>query len=284
MKKISLYPNPDRDPTLARTVKVVEALADFEGEILLDRRYAEMPSLKPCLQKLRFVSRDELFAGDLLMTLGGDGTILSVAEKAAKAGIPIFGINFGHVGFMTSLEEKELARLPLLLKGDLTVSSRMLLECTVGGESFYALNEFVIAPERGFHIVELDLYTGRKKLCRFRADGLIFNTPTGSTGYNFSAGGAVQDAEFDSVGVKAVSSYLLINSHHMIFSPETVFTVKGAVSEGGQITVCADGRSVIPLSAKDTVKIRKAPHRLKLIFLKPKSNLEVFFRKFEGRL
>lgn len=280
MKILSLHPNLNRDATLVRTAKVIEHLADFECELRLEQRYAELPSLTPYLKKIRFVPREELFRGDLLITLGGDGTILSVAEEAAKAGIPIFGINFGNVGFMTSLEEKELDKLPLLLKKDLPVSSRMMLECTVGEETFYALNEFVIAPERGFHIVELDLFTGKKKLCHYRADGLIFNTPTGSTGYSFSAGGAVQDADFDSIGVKAVSSYLLINAHHMIFAPETVFTVKGATSEGGKITVCADGKAEKTVTATDTVKIRRAKHRLKLIFLKPRSNLEVFFRKF----
>lgn len=280
MKIISLHPNPNRDATLFHTAQVIEKLSDFEGKFRLEQCYADMPSLKPLSHKIQFVSRDELFLGDLLITLGGDGTILAIAEKAAKAGIPVFGINFGNVGFMTSLEEKELDKLPLLLNENLPVSSRMLLECTVGGETFCALNEFVIAPERGFHIVDLDLFTGKKKLCHFRADGLIFNTPTGSTGYSFSAGGAVQDANFDSIGVKAVSSYLLINAHHMIFSPETVFSVKNAVSEGGKITVIADGKAEKAVAATDTVKIRRSKHRLKLIFLKPQSNQEVFFRKF----
>ncbi len=280
MKIISLYPNPSRDPTLARTAKVIEKLSAFACELRLEQSFADMPSLTPYLKKLRFVSHEELFSADLLITLGGDGTILSVAEEAAKAEIPIFGINFGNVGFMTSLEEKDLAKLPLLLEKELPVSSRMMLECTVGDQTFYALNEFVIAPERGFHIVELDLFTGKKKLCHFRADGVIFNTPTGSTGYSFSAGGAVQDANFDSIGVKAVSSYLLINAHHMIFSPDTVFTVKGAAGEGGTITVCADGKTEKAITPTDTVKIRRAKHRLKLIFPKPQSNLEVFFRKF----
>ena len=280
MKIISLYPNPNRDPNLTRTAKVIETLLGFPCELRMERDFARIPSLTPYQNRLRFVAREELFSADLLITLGGDGTILSVAEEAAKAGTPIFGINFGHVGFMTSLEEKELAKLPLLLEKELPVSSRMMLECTVGDKTFYALNEFVITPERGgVHMVDLDLFTGRKKLCRFRADGLIFNTPTGSTGYSFSAGGAVQDVNFDSIGVKAVSSYLLINAHHMIFSPETVFSVKGA-SEGGKLTVCADGKTETVVTPADTVKIRRARHRLKLIFPGPQSNLEVFFRKF----
>ena len=90
----------------------------------------------------------------------------------------------------------------------------------------------------------------------------------------------VQDADFDSIGVKAVSSYLLINAPHMIFSPETVFTVKEAAGEGEEVTLCADGRSVCTIKTGDTLKIRRSPNRLKLIFLKPKSNMEVFFRKF----
>lgn len=280
MKRISLYPNPNRDKTLERTEKVIGAMTAFEGEFLLSDSFADYDALKPHLHRIRFVPEKELFSGDLLMPLGGDGTILSVAIRAAKAGIPIFGINFGNVGFMTSLEEKELSRLSELREENLTVSSRMLLECRVGEDRFYALNEFVIAPERGFHIVELDLFTNDKKLCKFRADGLIFNTPTGSTGYSFSAGGAVQDADFDSVGVKAVSSYMLINSHHMIFSPETVFSVRGATTEEGCVTLCADGRAVRPIGEGDAVEIRRSDLRLKLIFLKPKSNLEVFFRKF----
>ena len=280
MKIIGLYPNPNRDPTLCRTARVIDALLMLPCEILLCDRFSNAPALAPYKIRIRFVPEEELFHGDLLMPLGGDGTILSVAPRAAKAGIPILGINFGNVGFMTSLEEDQLSLLSRLGEKDLTVSSRMLLECAVGEEKFYALNEFVISPERGFHIVELDLYTREKKLCNFRADGLIFNTPTGSTGYSFSAGGAVQDADFDSIGVKAVSSFLLVNAHHMIFSPDTEFTVKGATTEEGIVTLCADGRAVCPLKSSDEVKIRRAPHRLKLVFPEPKSNLETFFRKF----
>ncbi len=281
IKRISIHPNPNRDATLSRCREVILSLSDLEGEIFLDEIYSEKEALRG-LEKVRFVKEEALYQkGDVLLTLGGDGTILSVAPRAAAAGIPILGINFGTVGFMTSLEEKELHKLSALIRGEYTTSSRMLLSCKIDGEEeFYALNEFVIAPEKGFHIVELSLSQGRKKLCDFRADGLIFNTPTGSTGYAFSAGGAVVDATFDSIGVKAVSSYLLINSHHMIFSPETVFTVKGARCDGGRVTVCADGKEVRALREGDRVRIARAKKRVELICLKERSNMEVFFRKF----
>ncbi len=281
MKKISIFLYPLKDPSLDRCRKVILALSDYEGEFLLDKRFSGEKNLSD-IKNIVFVEEEELFTlGEVLLTLGGDGTILSVASRAAKTGIPIFGINFGNVGFMTSLEEKEVKKISALVRGEYTVSSRMLLSCRVGEEEeFLALNEFVIAPEKGFHMVELSLYTGRKKLCDFRADGLIFNTPTGSTGYAFSAGGAVIDDSLDTIGVKAVSSYLLINGHHMIFSPETVFTVKGARCGGEKITVCADGRETRQILPGEQVKIFRSKKRVNLIFLKERSNLEVFFRKF----
>lgn len=280
MKTIGIYPNPKRDAELLCTRRVIEILLPYGAAFLAPKSLA--PLLGDLLPSEAFVEEKALFSqSECLVTLGGDGTILSVAARAAEADLPILGINLGHVGFMAGLEKKDLQRIHSLMTGDFTISSRMLLSCRLGdGEEMLAMNEFVIAPDKGFHIVELSLYTGEKKLCDFRADGLIFNTPTGSTGYSFSAGGAVMDAEFDAVGVKAISSYLLIGAHHMIFSPETVFTVKNFHSEGSVVTVCADGREVKALSASDELTISRSQKRVKLITFEPQSNHEVFFRKF----
>ena len=282
MENISLYLNPGRDGDLSRTARVIKALSPIKGRLFMEEGYRGAAKLLPFGEKICFVPEEELFRkGDLLMTLGGDGTILSVAARAARARIPIFGVNFGKVGFMTSLEEKEISRLPELLAGKYATSSRMLLSCRVGkGEPFCALNEFIVARETGFRIVNLRLDVNGEKFCDFRADGLIFNTPTGSTGYSFSAGGAVMDAETDAIGVKAVCSYLLINAHHMIFSPETVFTVRGGDGEEGVITVCADGREKRTLPPGEEIRIARGEERLELVFLEKRSNLEVFFRKF----
>jgi NAD+ kinase len=280
MKRIALFPNIKRDVGLCSTKEVARILAPLGVTVLVSEEWKE--SLADVADQVEFVSENALFTeSECLVTLGGDGTILSVARRAAENDLPIFGINLGHVGFMAALEKKEIHKISRLVTGKVLTSSRMLLSCFVNGEEkLCALNEFVIAPEKGFHIVELSLYTGKRKLCDFRADGLIFNTPTGSTGYSFSAGGAVMDADFDAIGVKAISSYLLIGAHHMVFSPETVFTAENCRSEGSKITVCADGREEVTLSKGDTVKICRSEKRVRLITLKKQSNQEVFFRKF----
>ncbi len=281
MKRISLYPNPDRDPSLLRTSKVLAALGSFSGEILLDEKYEGTKEISSYLEKITFVSEEELFSlGDVMITLGGDGTILSVAARAAAANLPLFGINFGKVGFMTALEEGEIHRITELLEGKAVSSSRMMLSCTVGEKSLVALNEIVIASPKGSHMAELCLTIGEKKFCDFRADGLIFNTPTGSTGYTFSAGGAVIDDSLDLIGVKAISSYLLINAHHMIFSGDTKFSVTNSRMEGAPLVLCADGREEITLPIGGRLTVEKSPLCLTLLSLDKKNNMEVFFRKF----
>jgi len=280
MKTISLYPNLKRDADLSCTRFLACCLAEKGARVLVSLAHRE--ALSDLSETVSFVSEEALFTdGDCIVPLGGDGTILSIARRAAEADIPIFGVNLGHVGFMAALEKNQLSQITRLLDGDVFVSSRMLIACSINSkEELLALNECVIAPDKGIHIVELSLFDGKRKICDFRADGLIFNTPTGSTGYSFSAGGAVIDSDFDCIGVKAISSYLLINSHHMVFKPETVFTVKNIRSEGSKVTVCADGREERVLREGDVVRLARSNKRVKLMFLKPKSNLEVFFRKF----
>ena len=277
MKRISLYPNPQRDPQFLRSARVAALLKESGAEVLLPVEYADAFPFS----EITAVSEAALFEeSDLLITLGGDGTILSVAERAAKAQLPVFGINLGHVGFLTSLEAGDLEAVRDAVNGKLYESSRMLLSCRVGEKEYTALNEFVITPERGLHMLEAELWVGESQLCRYRADALIFHTPTGSTGHAFSAGGAVTDADLDCIGVKAASSYLLINSHPMIFSPETQFSLKKITTGAGSSLLCADGREVELLGADAEISIFRSPYRLRLVGLKPHSNMEAYFRKF----
>ena len=280
MKTVSLYPNQKRDPDFQITSSVIDRILSHSAEVKINREYRNFIQKED--PKILWVSEEELFYNsEALITLGGDGTILSVASRAADADLPVFGINLGNVGFMTAIEKGETEKVDALFDGQYSTSSRMILSCLINGkEELLAMNEVVIAPEKGFHIVDLSLKADDKKICDFRADGLIFNTPTGSTGYSFSAGGAVIDAAFDCIGVKTISSYLLINAHHMIFSPETVFSVSESRESDSPIVVCADGRHEKILQKGDRITIRKSKKRIRLLFLNSENNIESFFRKF----
>lgn len=278
MKRISLYPNAKRDPDFRYTREAIRLLSEAGAEILV-RRDCFSP-LSDFSDRVEFVTEEELFSrGECLIPFGGDGTILSVAKRAAEAKIPICGFNLGHVGFLTAAEKGEIGLLPRLLTGKYRISQRMMLTCRINGEeALCALNECVIVPERGVHILELSVACGRRKLCNVRADGLIFHTPTGSTGYAFSAGGAVIDGGLDTIGVKTVSSYLLRGAQHMIFSPDTVFTVRDCRSEC-PVTVCADGRETRVLAPGDVLQFSRSEKRVSLISFSDRTTHEIFFRK-----
>lgn len=278
MKTVSLYPNPLRD-------RDGECLALAISSLLSHGWHVQVPAgtrlPAPWQEKVALVDEQTLFTQcDLIAPLGGDGTLLSVACRAAAAKKPLFGINLGKVGFMSSLEKEDLPRLGEILAGKLWSSPRMLLSASVNGvPRLTALNEIVLGSGRGMRLMDLSLSVNGEKLCDFRADGLIFNTPTGSTGYSFSAGGAVIDENLDVIGVKAISSFLLINAHPMIFSGDAVFCVE-QVRCADEAVLCADGRDQWPLAEGDVIRIEKSPLQVELLFAEKQSNLQVFFRKF----
>lgn len=277
---LAIYPNPKRDPRLFYTKTVAQLLLAQGAQVILPSFCQEAAaSLSP---RVSCVGEEEFFSlPHFLITLGGDGTILSVATQAAKAQLPIFGINLGTVGFMTSLEEKELDQVGGLLTEPLFYSQRMMLSCQINeNEELLALNEFILAPDRGFHMVEMDLAADGKKLCRFRADGVILHTPTGSTGYAFSAGGAAVDTRLDCIGVQPVSSYMRHHEQHMLFSPETCFTVSDFSCSEGIVTLCADGKEQRSLSREDRLFLSRAKETVNLVSLRENNNFDVFFRKF----
>ena len=279
MKTIGIFLNQQKDPDCAFTRLVIERLSRHDCKILLPERYREVLA---GFEKVDFSSRKERLArADFMLALGGDGTILSIAGLCAEKGIPVLGINIGTVGFMSEIEKDELDRLDQLFTGKYTLEDRMMIETNVSGKkTLFSLNECCISRDHGFHILTLELYLGEEKLCDFKADGVIFSTPTGSTGYSFSAGGALVDSRLDCIGVKAICPYLLNNSHHLVFHPDTVLKVKNIATKSGRLYASSDGREEVTLSEGDELTIRKAPISLKVIRFSEKINLHAFFRKF----
>ena len=280
MKQIGLYPNPQRDEQLAYTLKIADFLTAKGAEIFLLEEYS--PYLSSCPKTITLCKEADFWEKiDVLITLGGDGTVLKAAPYAAKAGVPIFGINLGHVGFMTSLEIKEIEKIGDLLEKPMCRSQRMMLKASIPGkEDLFALNDFVFLPKEGFHMISLSLSVNGRTLSDYRADGMIFHTPTGSTGYSFSAGGALVEDSFPCIGIKPIAPYMHHNAQHMIFHPETVFSVKNCSCPEGQVHLCTDGKTSIALTEEDEIQITRWEHFVTLLHFSEKTNVEDYFRKF----
>ena len=223
---------------------------------------------------------------DLVITVGGDGTILRAARFAAPAGIPMVGINMGRLGFMTELTVDEaMPRLPGYLQGGYRIDERNMLQATVTRRGstlqqgpYHALNDFVVARGAASRVVTLAGSIDGAQISTFRADGLILSTATGSTGYNLAVGGPILDPESDALVLKTVAA-------HMGLTAALVLRSGAAVSlqlEGYQGAVLSvDGYEDYELQPGDRVELSQSPHKAKFLRANPPS---YFFGTLTRRL
>ncbi len=224
----------------------------------------------------RDVLMRELRDTDVLVVLGGDGTLLLAAVAVAEVGVPLVGVNLGKVGFLSKAEAHELeSLLDRIERGAYRIEERMALRGAIhpGGaidpsRTFTALNDVVVARGSLARVVHLSVDIGPSHLATFVADGLIVASPTGSTGYSFSAGGPILDPEARNLIVTPIAAYLsAIRS--VVVNPRN--TVRCRVVEAHEALVSVDGRADIPLEVGDVVTIGAYEHPIR--FLEPEGAL-----------
>ncbi len=208
---------------------------------------------------------------DMLVILGGDGTLLHVADQASHLDIPVVGINLGNLGFLTEIAADEMYQaLETILAGEVHIEERMMLQATlVSGkdqkkrQSWIALNEVVIVKGNMERMVRLRCWSGEEYITTYRADGLIISTPTGSTAYNLSAGGPIVQAELKALLVTPICPFML-ESRPVLLAPETEVTIQvaGPVYD---VKVLVDGRFAWDIEENDYLVIKAAAKPLCLI-------------------
>jgi NAD+ kinase len=202
----------------------------------------------------------ELPSTDILVVLGGDGTFLRAAQAVAVDDVPLLGVNLGKVGFLSKAEQHELEPVLLqLVSGAFTVGERMALAGSIlpGGQpstdTFTALNDIVVARGALARVVRLDVSIDESHLATFVSDGLVVASPTGSTGYSFSAGGPILDPQSRNLVVTPIAGYLsAIRS--IVVSPRQV--VRCRVVDAFEALVSIDGREDRKLAVGDVVEVR----------------------------
>ena len=222
---------------------------------------------------------------DLLLVLGGDGTILATAREATPRGIPILPINMGSLGFLTSFMAEELyPALEAVLEGRTTVDERVLLQVErVHNEEVlthqWVLNEAVVHKGTLARMIELELYIDGSFVCRYRADGLIVATPTGSTAYSMSAGGPIVHPAVESILITPICPHTL--SDRPVVVPDTSLIELRVADNSDSVFLTLDGQTGVPMAVGDRVKIGRAAERLKLIQPPNKSYFEILRSKLK---
>ena len=220
----------------------------------------------------------------MVLVIGGDGTMLRAARTVYSKEIPILGINQGYLGFLTEVEVEHLDKaIAQLLSGNYQVERRMMLNAAVYRDGVCiadvnALNDMVVTKGALSRIIRTELYLDEELVEQHYGDGLIFSTPTGSTGYSLSAGGPIVYPSIDVCIMAPICSHSLI-SRPVIFSPEHTLTVRmESVSTPAMLTV--DGQNGVELQQGDLIHIRKAEHDTCLLVLEQRN----FFAVLQGKL
>ena len=198
---------------------------------------------------------------ELIVVLGGDGTIMHASHTAVRSGIPILGINLGRIGYMAELEPNELERLTEIIDGNYSIEERMMLTVEYGGSTYPALNDAVIRASTT-HPAHVTLLCDGQNVNTYRGDGLICSTPTGSTAYSVSAGGSVIDPRLNCIGVTPLCPQSLI-ARPLIFSPDCILTLRAEEGRGCMLTV--DGEDGILLTAGEDVTVKMSDTPLRMI-------------------
>jgi NAD+ kinase len=225
---------------------------------------------------------------DLVVVLGGDGTLLSMADRIADAdrAIPILGVNFGSLGFLTEVTLPEiLPSLEAALTGLAPIEQRLMLRSTTmrGGASaaqHVVLNDVVITKGAHSRMIDLSVWIGDEFVTRVRADGLIVATPTGSTAYNLAAGGPIVQPSVDALIVTPIAPHTLTNRPIVVPTSSPV-RVQPQMDDHDEVFATFDGQTGLRLQAGDEVIVCRAKQMLKLVRPSTRSYFEVLRQKLK---
>ena len=278
MQNVVLIPNREKDPGLEKTKQAAQILRESGLMLYADEAYKNELSNLACYYTNIF----EVEKPDLLLVLGGDGSVLRAAQTAIALDAPILGINLGRLGFLNDLELERMGDLSLLKEGKYTEKHRMVLDIAIVKEGrteplpIKALNDVILSGNG--HLLDMQLEQHGFCTVDYRADGMVIATPSGSTAYTLSAGGPVIDDRMDAICVTPICPRSFF-ARSVLFCPEDILTLRNTSLRIDEVALIADGNHCGTLSYGDAVEIRRSEKRLRTITFESHSTMRVLQRK-----
>ncbi|HHU68752.1 MAG TPA: NAD(+)/NADH kinase [Thermoanaerobacterales bacterium] len=282
MKHIGIYPNLKKQNVEYITKDAIKWLKSKGIHVYIPEeayQHLNIPVNIPLEESL-----DKL---DLVISLGGDGTLLRVAREVSYKEIPILGVNFGHLGFLTELEIPELFKgFNEVINNNYFIEDRMMLKAwfenpDLKDKNFYALNDIVITKGSFARLIMLETYVNDEYVETYPADGLIISTPTGSTAYSLAAGGPIVNPNLNLLLITPICPHSLY-TRSLVISDSDKVKVK-IIADHKDIMLTVDGQQGFRLKPEDEVNIGKADFNTKLIRLKKRNFYEILRKKLKER-
>lgn len=240
MKRVAIIPNITKDVAYQGTREVITVLRECGVEPLLGIQH------QGSNLDANYVSEEALRQADMVITLGGDGTMLAAMRDFFGTEIPFLGINHGHLGFLTELEKEDEQALRDILRGEYTLSQHMTMQAQLAGSTHQALNEATIHRGIASCVLDISVIVGGDEASSFVADGVIIATPTGSTAYSLSAGGPIVDPAMHAFIISPICPHNLY-ARSIVVPGDQQITVRVRCPQEHQVTLVLDGQQEIPL-------------------------------------
>ena len=277
---VYLIPNPRKQEAVRAAQEVAQHLLALGAEVLA------APSLSKKLTGCVLLEEDAAFSRcDVVVTVGGDGTMLHAARRGFAYGKPLLGVNCGRMGFLATVEANEPEKLTRLVRGEYTLDRRAMLSVHDTGRSTFrqmAMNDVVLCKSTVGQTAEVEIFCDGKPVNHYMGDGVIVATPTGSTAYSLSAGGPILDARIAGLVLTPICAHSM-HSPPMVFSAGRKLTVKAACPFQGAVYLSCDGGQGQRIGADDTVEIALSNQYISLVSFNGADQFEAIDTKLKGR-
>ena len=281
---ISVFPNLNNNGVSELAFDVIKILTDGGADVYVQNEY------KPIFKstKAKFENFDKAMSlCDCAIAIGGDGTTLNIAKKAAFLNKSALGINAGRLGFMSGIERDELRLLTKLINKEYIIDERAMLKATIekDGEvlsSHHCLNDIVVSRGNFARLIDVTITCDGRSVSNMRSDGVIISTPTGSTAYSMAAGGPVVSPEADCIIETPICPHSLMD-RSIIFSADKELIVTANNDQNNSPIMTVDGQEAVNLTPGCQIHIKKSNITTKLIKLKPENFYEVLNKKIIER-
>lgn len=281
---ISVFPNLNNNGVSELAFDVIKILTDGGADVYVQNEY------KPIFKstKAKFENFDKAMSlCDCAIAIGGDGTTLNIAKKAAFLNKSALGINAGRLGFMSGIERDELSLLTKLINKEYIIDERAMLKATIekDGEvlsSHHCLNDIVVSRGNFARLIDVTITCDGRSVSNMRSDGVIISTSTGSTAYSMAAGGPVVSPEADCIIETPICPHSLMD-RSIIFSADKELIVTANNDQNNSPIMTVDGQEAVNLTPGCQIHIKKSDITTKLIKLKPENFYEVLNKKIIER-
>lgn len=283
LMKIGIIPNMEKDINLELTESITKWLIEKNVAVLLNYSIASRIG-KP---ELGFKSEEIYSNSNAIIVLGGDGTLLNIARQSAPYNVPLFGINLGHLGFLTEVEADDMfPALEDLISGEYEIEKRMMLVATVEKdgielEKSIALNDVGITKGPFSRIISLGIYINDSFVDLYSADGVIISSPTGSTAYSLSAGGPIVSPDLKVLIITPICPHIL-HSRSIVISNNDIVKIEVCLNNT-EVMLTLDGQQGYKVKSGDIVTVRQSQYFTSLIKLKNRSFFQVLRQKMSER-